>query len=93
MQALIATARNIRHSLDEDGNVHPEIEAVLTTIVRGSEFIGSGIVATETLNTIRFSMTPSACRQLAKHAAAWAEEAEREAGMLEKRKEKMTCTP
>lgn len=91
MQALIGTARNIRHSLDENENVHPEIEAVLTTLVKGAEFVGSGIVATENLNTIRFSMTPSACRQLAKHAAAWADEAEKEASMLQQERKK--CTP
>lgn len=78
---LIATARNIRHSIDGD-DVESEIEAVLTVAERHAEFCGTDMVSTERLETIRFWLTPDAARKAADNLKEWAEVADSEADRI-----------
>jgi hypothetical protein len=73
---LIATARNIRHFyIEANGEIEPEIEAVLTTRGKHKEFLGPSMATAERLETIRFAMTVEAAEIFAGHLLEWAKEA------------------
>ncbi len=77
MDALCVTARNIRHHVI-DGEICPEIEAILTVVGKIQKPDGS----IPEYRTVRLSLNPGAARQLAGSLREWADDAEKEAEAL-----------
>ena len=86
MSVLFSDARNIRHSIVEDGDgkktIQTTIEAVITLMTRKVVFSGTGISQTEDLETVRFDMGISAAKKLIEHIESWIDTAEEEQEQL-----------
>lgn len=76
MKTLICTARNHRVFVKDNGELNPEIEAVLTLSEKQIEYIGTGLVNVEKTETVRFAMSPESARKVAENLNTWADEAD-----------------
>jgi hypothetical protein len=76
MEHLICTARNLRFSIDDEGGVVAEIEAVLTLSGRSIPNVGAGLTSVEKTTTVRFQMCPNTARTVAANLVSWADEAD-----------------
>ena len=84
MQELVALARNLRLFVSEDKlGFLPEIEAVLTTIVKEYVLVDQDITDVQRLATIRINMRPESARQAGQRLIQFADEADALANLLE----------
>lgn len=82
MQSLIATARNISHSI-HDNELYSTIEAVLTVSDKQFQFVGASLVNAEFTKSIRFEMSPDDARRLSEKLLKWADDADSQHARLE----------
>ena len=81
MRVLVATARNIRHYVHDEG-IRTDIEAILTTHERISELINRQVVETSQLDTICFGIPLSEMEQLIQILTQWKNDAKVERDRL-----------
>lgn len=84
MKELVATARNITHSVlpGEDGVTKPAIEAILTFGEKQPVLRGLEIVRELQLSEVRFEMDLDSAMQLQRNLQEWIESAELESQLV-----------
>lgn len=84
MKELVATARNITHSVipGEDGVTRPAIEAILTLGEKQPVFRGLDIAREMHLSEVRFEMDLDTAMHLQRNLQEWIESAEMESQLV-----------